>query len=65
MLQATVCDGVALDAVSFSEDRRGPSKIDVSGREVVDALMIADVIVVLDESIDLLLEISRQIVVFE
>jgi hypothetical protein len=65
MLQATVCDGVALDAASFSEDRRGPSKIDVSGREVVDALVIADVIIMLDECVDLLLEITGQIIVVE
>ena len=65
MLQATVCDGGPLDAVSFGEDRLGSSKIDVSGCEVVDALVIADVIVVLDEGGDLLLEISGQVVVVE
>lgn len=65
MLQAAVCDGGPLDAVSFGEDRLGPSKIDVSGREVVDALVIADVIVVLDEGVDLLLKISGQVVVVE
>jgi hypothetical protein len=59
------CDGDALDTLTFREDRLGSFKIDVSGREVVDALMVADVIVVLDEGIDLLLEISWQIVVFE
>jgi hypothetical protein len=41
------------------------AKVDVSGREVVDALVIADVIVVLDEGVDLLLEISRQIIFVE
>ena len=65
MLQAAVCDCGSLDAVSFSEDRLGPSKIDVSGREVVDALVIADVVIVLDEGVDLLLEIAGQIIVFE
>jgi hypothetical protein len=32
MLQATVCDGCALDTMSFGKDRLGSSKIDVSGR---------------------------------
>ena len=65
MLQAAVCDGGSLDAVSFSEDRLGSSKIDVSGREVVDALVIADVIIVLHEGVDLPFEIARQIIVVE
>src|SRR5271163_996526 len=65
MLQAAVCDCGPLDAVSFGEDRLGSSKIDVSGREVVDALVIADVVIVLDEGVDLLLEISGQIIVVE
>ena len=55
MLQAAVCDCGPFDAVPFGEDRLGSSKIDVSGREVVDALVIADVVIVLDEGVDLLL----------
>src|SRR5271167_1425676 len=65
MLQAAVCDCGPLDAVSFGEDRLGSSKIDVSGREVVDALVIADVVIMLDEGVDLLLEIAGQIIVVE
>ena len=65
MLQATVCDGGPLDASAFCEDRLRSAKVDVSGREVVDALVIADVIVVLDEGVDLPLEISGQIIVVE
>ena len=65
MLQAAVCDGGPLDAVSFGEDRLGSSKIDVSGREVVDALVIADVVIVHDEGLDLPFEISGQIVIVE
>ena len=63
MLQAAVCDCCSLDAVSFSEDRLGSSKIDVSGREVVDALVIAGVVIVLREGVDLLLEIAWQVIV--
>jgi len=56
MLQAAGCDGGPLYAVSFGEDRIGSAKIDVSGREVVDALVIADAAIMLDEGVDLLLE---------
>ena len=65
MLQAAVCDGGQLDALSFCEDRLGSAEVDVGRREVVDALMIADVIVVLDEGVDLPFEISGQIIVVE
>ena len=65
MLQATVCDGSKLDAFAFCEDRLRSAEVDVSRREVVDALMIADVIVVLDEGGDLPFEIARQVIVVE
>ena len=65
MLQAAVCDGVALDAVSFCEDRLGPAEVDIGWCEVVDALMITDVIVVFDEGPYLTFEITGQVVVVE
>jgi hypothetical protein len=58
VLQASVCDGGKFDAPAFCVDRLGSSKIDVGQCDVFDALMIADVIVVLDEGSDLPLEIS-------
>lgn len=58
MLQATGCDGGPLDAVSFGEDHFGPAEVDVGRCEVVDALVIANVIIVLDKVSDLALEIS-------
>src|SRR3954447_12519019 len=65
MLQATVCDGGKLDAFAFCEDRLRSAEVDVSRREVVDAFMIADVIVVLDEGGDMTFEIARQVIVVE
>ena len=65
MLQATVCDGGKLDALAFCEDRLGPAEVDVGRGEVVDALVIADVIVVLDEGGDLPFEIAGQVIVVE
>ena len=65
MLQATVSDGGKFDASAFCEDRLRPAEVDVGRRDVFDALMIANVIVVLDEGADLPFEIARQIVVVE
>ena len=38
MLQATVCDGVAFDTLTFGQDCLGSAKVDVGGREVVDGV---------------------------
>ena len=65
MLQAAVCDSGQLDAFAFCEDRLRSAKVDVGRCDVFDALMIAGVIVVLDEGVDLPFEISGQIVVVE
>ena len=65
MLQATAGDGLAFDPFAFEEDALGPSKIDVGGREIVEALVISGVIISLDESRDLPFEISRQIIMLQ
>ena len=65
MLQAAVCDGQAFDPFAFEEDALSPSKIDVGGREIVEALVISGVIISLDESRDLPFEISRQIIMLQ
>src|ERR1700735_2954171 len=65
MLQAAAGDGLAFDPFAFEEDALGPSKIDVGGREIVEALVISGVIISLDESGDLPFEISRQIVMLQ
>ena len=49
MLQAAVCDGCTLDAFTLGKDYLGPVEVDVSRREVVQAFVIADVVIVLDE----------------
>src|SRR3954454_7995680 len=58
LLQAAVCDCGPLDAVSFGEDCLGSSEVNISRRELFDALMIANMIVVLDEGADLSFEIA-------
>src|SRR5271157_2017726 len=65
MLQAAVCDCLVFDPFAFEEDALGPSKIDVGGCEIVEALVISGVIVSLDESRDLPFEISRKIVMVQ
>jgi len=44
---------------------RIPPEVDVGGRQVADALVIAQAIVVGDEGRDLGFEIARQVIVFE
>ena len=56
MLQATGCDGCTLDAFTRGEDGRG---------QVAQALVIADVVIVLDEGINLPFKIAGQVAVFE
>ena len=65
MLQATVCDGDAFDALAFGDDGLGPAEVDVGRGEVFDALMVADVIVVFNEGGDLPFEVARQVMVVE
>jgi hypothetical protein len=65
VLQAAVCDGCTLNAFTLGKDCLGPAEVDVGRREVVQALVIADVVIVLDEGFDLPFEIAGQVVVFE
>ena len=52
MLQATVCDGLAFDPFAFEEDGLGASEVDLSRSEIAEALVIAGMVVVLDEGRD-------------
>ena len=65
MLQATVCDGDKFDASAFCKDCLGPAEVDIGWSQIVDALMIADVIVVIDEGPYLPFKIARQVVIVE
>ena len=63
--QASLFDGLALDPLAFLQDGPIPPEVDVGGREVAEALMVAVVVVVLDEGIDLGLVIARREIVLE
>src|SRR5258705_4217255 len=65
MPQASVCDSCTLDAFSLGQDCLGPAEVDVGRGQIVDALMIADVVVVFDEGVNLPFEIAGQVVVVE
>ena len=49
MLQATVCDCLALDPFAFEEDGLGASEVDVSRGKIVEALVIAGMVVMRHE----------------
>ena len=65
MLQTTVGDGLAFDPFAFEEDGLSAPEVDVSRSEIAEALVIAGMVVVLDEGRDLAFEIAGQVVVLE
>lgn len=52
MVQAAVLDSLQFDASPFGQDGFATTKIDVSRGEVADALVVAVVVVVVDEGGD-------------
>ena len=65
MLQATICDCLAFDPFAFEEEGLSAPKVDVSRSEIVQALVIAGMVVALDEGGDLAFEIAGQVVVLK
>jgi hypothetical protein len=63
--QAAVGDGLSFDPFPFDQNGLATSEIDVGGRQIADAFVIAQVIVVSDEGLDLGFEIARQVIVFD
>ncbi len=65
MQQAAFGDCLSFDPFPFDQNGLAPPDVDVGGRQVADALVISQVIVVSDESLDLSFEIARQVMVLE
>src|SRR5271156_120162 len=65
MLQATVCDCLALDPFAFGEDGLSAPEVDVSRGKIVEALVIAGMVVMRHEGGDLTFEIAGQVVVLK
>lgn len=63
MLQAPLFDGLSLDPFSLQQDGLAPPEVDVGRCEVVEALVVAAMIVMLDEGGYLGFEIAGQEVV--
>ena len=65
MLQAPVFDGLSFDPFPFQQDGLAAPEVDIGGREVIQALVVAPVVVVLDEGAELGFEITGQIIVLQ
>jgi hypothetical protein len=65
MRQATIGDCLSFDPFAFEEDGLGSSKVDVSRREIAQALMIAGMVVMSHEGRDLTFEIAGQVIVLK
>ena len=65
MLQASILDCLFLDRFPFSENVFGTPEVDVRGSDVVQALVIAVIVVVIDKDTNLLLQVAWQVVVFQ
>ena len=65
VLQAPMFDGPSFDPFALSDDGCGPSEVGVGRGHVVQAFMVALMVVVLDEGLDLDLKVARQEVVFQ
>ena len=53
VLQAPMFDGLSFDPFALFDDGCGPAEVGVGRRHVVEALVVAAVVVVLDEGLDL------------
>ncbi len=65
MVQAAVLDGQFLDLLSPFNDGCLTSEVGVCRRDVVQAFVVAMVVIVIDEGADLVFEITGQIIVFQ
>ena len=65
MLQAPVFDGPSFDLLPFQQNGLASPEVDIGRCQIVQALVMALMIVVRDEGLDLGFEITGQIVVLE
>ena len=65
MKQASRFDGLSFDPFSLFQNGLSAPEVDIGRGEVLQALVIAPVVVMIDKGVDLLSEITRQIVVFQ
>ena len=58
MLQASLFDGLVFNPFSLSQDCLAPPEVDIGGREVFQALMVAVIVVMFDERANLRFQIA-------
>ena len=63
--QGVASASLSFDPFSFDQNCLAAAEVDVSRRQIADTLVIAPVIVVSDEGLDLGFEIAREVLVFE
>lgn len=64
MLQAAFSECLFLDVLSHFQDLRASVMVDIGRRQINEALVVAVVVVVVEEGADLLLQVAGQVVVF-
>ena len=65
MLQAAVFDSASFGPLSLRQDDPVASNIDAGGSKVIQVFVVAPVIVILDDGLDVGFEHTRQSVVFQ
>ena len=65
MKQAPGFDGLPFDPFSLLQDGLAASEVDIGRSKVLQALVVAPVIVMIDEGVDLQPEITGQVVVLQ
>ena len=65
MLQAALSDSLFLDLFPFSQNSFVATEVDIGGCDVAQALVVALVVVIVDEGPDLAFKIAGQVVVFQ
>ena len=65
VMQAPGFDSLSFDSVSLFQDGLSPSEVDIGRGQIIDALVIAVVVVVIHEGFNAGLKISGEEVVFQ
>ena len=65
MVEATGLDGQFVELFSLFDDGGVPAKVRLGRGDVVQALVVATVVVVIEELADLFYQITRQVVVLQ
>ncbi len=65
MVQAAVLDGQFFDPVPPFDDGGVAAEVGVGGRDVAETLVVAVIVIVIDESAYLAFEVSGQVIIFQ